>query len=114
MKGVIVSVGEPKSVVLLNNGKFSSVRTPDGAHVGMVVSIRLNNRIRILVAAASAAVLIAIGVTIGALFLRNGHEERQHGQYQSQQDDQRASQNHSDISGYSFQNGKPDGAAGGM
>ncbi|GMO28653.1 MAG: hypothetical protein Ta2F_03960 [Termitinemataceae bacterium] len=42
MKGVIVQVGEPKSIVLFNNGKIGAVPTPAVCHVGMVIDVSYN------------------------------------------------------------------------
>ena len=51
MKGVIVQVGEPKSIVLFNNGKIGAISTPADCHVGMVVTVRYNNRLKIVILA---------------------------------------------------------------
>ncbi|MDR2898170.1 MAG: hypothetical protein LBU99_05075 [Spirochaetaceae bacterium] len=90
MKGVIVQVGEPKSIVLFNNGKLTSIPTPADCHVGMVVSVKLNNKPKILLITLAAILLLGIGIYIGATFLnrrrspqpwmweyRNRHEHMQ-------------------------------------
>jgi len=65
MKGVIVQVGEPKSIVLLNNGKIQAIQTPPACHVGMVVTVKYSNLLKIIVIALAAVLLIALGVFIG-------------------------------------------------
>jgi len=69
MKGVIVQVGEPKSIVLFNNGKIRAIPTPLNCHVGMVVTVKYNNAPKILIITFSALLLIALGVFIGSQFL---------------------------------------------
>jgi hypothetical protein len=71
MKGVIVQVGEPKSIVLFNSGKISAIPTPADCHVGMVVTVTYNNKPKILAVALAAVLLVAAGVCIG-LFLVKG------------------------------------------
>jgi len=66
MKGVIVQVGEPKSIVLFNNGKIQAIPTPPDCHVGMVVTVKYSNVLKILIIALAAVLLIALGVFIGA------------------------------------------------
>ena len=107
MKGVIVQVGNPKSIVLFNNGKISAIPTPAEAHVGMVVTVRLNGRVKIIAVAAAAVLVLALGIGIG-LFVAKGGKERKHGQYadgQRVEQTQKESDKH-DTSGYSFQKGK--------
>jgi hypothetical protein len=65
MKGVIVQTGEPKSIVLFNNGKISAIPTPADCHVGMVVTVKFNNKLKILIITLAAVLLVAIGVFIG-------------------------------------------------
>jgi hypothetical protein len=65
MKGVIVQVGEPKSIVLFNNGKIGAISTPVNCHIGMVVSVRYNNKLIIVILALAAVLLVAAGVFIG-------------------------------------------------
>jgi hypothetical protein len=65
MKGVIVHVGEPKSIVLLNNGKIHAIPTPPACHVGMVVTVKYSNLLKIIIIALAAVLLIALGVFIG-------------------------------------------------
>ena len=68
MKGVIVKAGEPKSIVLLNNGKIAAIPTPVNCHEGMVVSVKYNILLKIIIIALAAVLLIALGVFIGARF----------------------------------------------
>jgi uncharacterized protein YneF (UPF0154 family) len=70
MKGVIVQVGEPKSIVLFNNGKIQAIPTPPNCHVGMVITVKYSNLLRILLIVFAAVLLIALGIFIGAK-LRN-------------------------------------------
>jgi len=64
MKGVIVKVGKPKSIILYNNGKLGSIPTSDGYHAGMVVTVNFNKRLKIL-AVGFAALLAGIGIFSG-------------------------------------------------
>jgi len=48
MKGVILQVGKPKSIVLYNNGKLGAIPTPADCHVGMVITVKFNNNLKIL------------------------------------------------------------------
>ena len=68
MKGVIVQVGEPKSIVLSNNGKITAIPTPAGAHLGMVVTVNLNSRAKILAVSLSVILILLIGIGIGILW----------------------------------------------
>jgi hypothetical protein len=68
MKGVIVQVKEPKSIVLLNNGKVTAIPTPAGCHVGMVVTVKYSGLLKITIISIAAALLIALGIFIGANF----------------------------------------------
>ena len=68
MKGVIVQIGEPKSIVLFNNGKIGAIPTPANCHVGMVVTVKYNNLLKIMIIACAAALLLALGVFIGATY----------------------------------------------
>jgi uncharacterized protein (TIGR00156 family) len=61
MKGVIVQVGKPKSIVLYNNGKLGAIPTPADCHVGMVITVKLNNNLKII--AIGLAVLL-LGITV--------------------------------------------------
>ena len=69
MKGVIVQVGEPKSIVLLNNGKIASIPTPANSKVGMVVTVKYSGLLKIMIAGFAAVLLIVLGIFIGANFL---------------------------------------------
>jgi len=66
VKGVIVQVGEPKSIVLFNNGKIQAIPTPPDCHVGMVVTVKYNNVLKIMLITLAAVLLIALGVFIGS------------------------------------------------
>jgi hypothetical protein len=65
MKGIIVQVGEPKSIVLFNNGKIGAISTPADCRVGMVVTVKYNNKLKITILALAAVLLVATGVFIG-------------------------------------------------
>ena len=69
MKGVIVKAGEPKSIVLLNNGKIAAIPSPVNCHEGMVVTVKYSNLLKIMIFAFAAVLLVALGVFIGARFL---------------------------------------------
>jgi hypothetical protein len=71
MKGVIVQVGEPKSIVLFNNGKIAAIPTPANCHVGMVVTVKFNNKLKILAVALAAVLLVGTGVCIGVSLVKN-------------------------------------------
>ena len=71
MKGVIVQVGHPKSIVLFNNGKIGAIPTPDNCQVGMVVTVKYSNLLKIIIISLAALLLLALGIFIGASFLRN-------------------------------------------
>jgi hypothetical protein len=75
MKGVIVQVGEPKSIVLFNNGKISAIPTPADCHVGMVVTIKYNNKLKILAIALVVVLLVGAGVFIGASLVKGNATE---------------------------------------
>ncbi|MCL2006932.1 MAG: hypothetical protein FWG77_02485 [Treponema sp.] len=66
MKGVIVQVGHPKSIVLFNNGKIGAIPTPENGHVGMIVTVKFNNLLKILIISTIAVLLLALGIYIGA------------------------------------------------
>ena len=68
MKGVIVKAGEPKSIVLLNNGKIAAIPTPVNCHEGMVVTIKYSILLKIIIITLAAVFLIALGIFIGARF----------------------------------------------
>jgi len=65
MKGVIVQVGEPKSIALFNNGRIRAIPTPPNCHVGMVVTVKYNNVLKIMLITLAAVFLLALGVFIG-------------------------------------------------
>ena len=61
MKGVIVQVGKPKSIVLYNNGKLGAIPTPADCHVGMVITVKFNYNLKII-AIGLAVLLLGIAV----------------------------------------------------
>jgi uncharacterized membrane protein len=71
MKGVIVQVGEPKSIVLFNNGKIAAIPTPADCHVGMVVTVKFNNKLKILAITLAAVLLVVAGIFIGISFVKD-------------------------------------------
>jgi len=80
MKGVIVKAGEPKSIVLLNNGRIAAIPTPVNCHEGMVVTVKYSGLLKIIIIALAAVLLIALGIFIGARFWGAGtpqNESRQ-------------------------------------
>ena len=72
MKGVIVRAGEPKSIVLLNNGKIAAIPTPADCHVGMVVTVKYSGLLKILIISLASVLLIGLGLFIGANFFGRG------------------------------------------
>ena len=70
MKGVIVQVGHPKSIVLYNNGKIGAIPTPDNCQVGMVITVKFSSLLKIIIISLAAILLIALGIFIGVNFLR--------------------------------------------
>lgn len=71
MKGVVVQVGEPKSIVLLNSGKIMAIPTPKSCRVGMIVTIRTNGRLKILVAVIVSMLMLCAGISIGICLAKN-------------------------------------------
>ena len=69
MKGVIVQVGEPKSIVLLNNGRITAIPTPADCHAGMIVTVKFNSLLKIIIVSLAAVLLIVLGIFIGSHFL---------------------------------------------
>jgi hypothetical protein len=69
MKGVIVQVGEPKSIVLFNNGKIGAINTPADCRVGMVVTVKFNNKLKIIILSLAAVLLVSVGIFIGSALL---------------------------------------------
>jgi len=80
MKGVIVKAGEPKSIVLLNNGKIAAIPTPVNCHEGMVVTVKYSSLLKIIIIALAAVLLIALGIFIGARFWGAGTPQDDHWQ----------------------------------
>jgi chaperone required for assembly of F1-ATPase len=77
VKGVIVQVGDPKSIVLFNNGKIGAIPTPADCHVGMVVTVKYNNKFKIAILAFTAVLLAAAGVFIGLSVAKNKLDDQQ-------------------------------------
>jgi hypothetical protein len=71
MKGVIVQTGKPKSIVLLNNGKIAAIPTPADCRIGMVVTVKLNNKPQIIGITLAAILLTAAGIFIGVSITKN-------------------------------------------
>jgi hypothetical protein len=65
MKGVIVQAGEPKCIVLFNNGKIAAIPAPAGCRAGMVVTVNYNHKLKLLIITLAAVLLVGIGVCIG-------------------------------------------------
>ena len=80
MKGVIVQVGHPKSIVLFNNGKIQAIPTPGNCHVGMVVTVKFNNLLKIVIITLVAVILIALGIFIGSIYF-TGTIDAHHNEY---------------------------------
>jgi hypothetical protein len=78
MKGVIVQTGHPKSIVLFNNGKIRAIPTPANCHVGMVVTVKINNLLKIIFITLAALLLIALGIFIGARYFGGAIETSHH------------------------------------
>ena len=74
MKGVIVQVGNPKSIVLFNNGRIKAINTPPNCHVGMIVTVKYSNLLKILFITLIALILISLGIFIGARYLNSPHD----------------------------------------
>ena len=68
MKGVVVQIGQPKSIVLLNNGRIMAIATPQACHVGMVVTVKSSGLLKTIIVIAAAVFLLSLGVIIGARF----------------------------------------------
>jgi hypothetical protein len=79
MKGVIVQVGEPKSIILYNNGKIGAIPTPADCHVGMVITVKLNNKLKILTITLAAVLLVGAGVFIGVSLMKDKADALPHG-----------------------------------
>jgi hypothetical protein len=77
MKGVIVQVGEPKSIILFNNGKIAAIPTPADGYVGMVVTVQFNNKLKILLITLAAVLLMGLGVCIGISVVKGKAESPQ-------------------------------------
>jgi hypothetical protein len=74
MKGVIVQTGDPKSIVLLNNGKLKSIPTPENCHVGMVVTVEYSDLPKTIIIICAVLLLFIIGILIGAHFFGGSTE----------------------------------------
>ena len=75
MKGVIVQVGHPRSIVLFNNGRIKAIPTPDNCHVGMVVTVKFNNLLKILIISLIALILLVLGIYIGANYFNRNRDQ---------------------------------------
>jgi hypothetical protein len=75
MKGVVVQVGEPKSIVLFNNGKIGAIPTPADCHVGMVVTVKYNSKLKILAITFAAVLLLGAGIFIGVSFVKSNTDK---------------------------------------
>ena len=75
MKGVIVKAGQPKSIVLLNNGKITAIPTPVNCHEGMVVTVKYSSLLKIILITGAAVLLLALGIFIGARLWGGGTAE---------------------------------------
>lgn len=119
MKGVIVQIGQPKSIVLFNNGKISAIPSPMDAHVGMVVTLKLNNRVKIIALTLAGIMLLALGITIGFLIERNvrlqNRQSHKEGQKIEREIKDEKAQNGGgrDTSNYGYLKGKEENAANG-
>jgi uncharacterized protein YdeI (BOF family) len=65
MQGVVVELGNPKSIVLFNNGRIRSLPTPPDCHVGMVISLKYNYRLAVTLAVLAAILLCGAGIFLG-------------------------------------------------
>ena len=77
MKGVIVKAGEPKSIVLLNNGKIMAIPTPVNCHEGMVVTVKFSGLLKIIIFSSAAVFLVALGIFIGSILWGGSSEASQ-------------------------------------
>ena len=68
MKGVIVQVGHPKSIVLFNDGKIRAILTPENCQVGMVITVKFNSLLKIIIISLATILLLALGIFIGTTF----------------------------------------------
>jgi hypothetical protein len=76
VKGVIMKVGEQKSVVLFTNGKFGSIPTPKNAQAGMVIHISYNRKRIAFFAVIAALVLAALLAGVCSFFFNTvGYRE---------------------------------------
>jgi hypothetical protein len=63
MKGVVVSVDSPHSVVLFNNGRIGAIPTPPGCTVGMIVMVNVNRK-RFVVSVMTLIMLVGLGYLV--------------------------------------------------
>jgi hypothetical protein len=66
MKGIVFQVGEPKSIVMFNNGTFDVIDTPPGCREGMVVTVKHTTRLLITIAIIACVFLLG-GLIWGGL-----------------------------------------------
>ncbi|MDR1388835.1 MAG: hypothetical protein LBJ31_02535, partial [Treponema sp.] len=60
MKGVIMQKGDKKSIVLFNNGEFSSIPTPPHCEVGTVITVSYNRKKIILFVSLACTLLLCL------------------------------------------------------
>jgi hypothetical protein len=70
MKGVIVQIGDPKSIVLFNNGKIGAIPSPADCRIGMIVTVKLNNKLKILAITLAAVLLAGLGAFTGVSVMK--------------------------------------------
>lgn len=109
MKGVIVQVGKPKSIVLCNNGKITVIPTVEGAEVGQVVTVKLNNKPKIIAVIVAVVLLVALGVVLGIFLAGKNKSFQQHGQFSQKNHETQIEREHienQNYENYSFMKGK--------
>jgi hypothetical protein len=52
-------------IVFFNNGKIGTISTPADCHVGMIVTVKFNNKLKIALLVLAAVLLVGIGIFIG-------------------------------------------------
>ena len=72
MKAVIVQVGEPKSIALLNNGRVIAVPTPEDARVGMELDVSVRRSVAWIALGAAVALILCAGIALGVIFFHRG------------------------------------------
>lgn len=87
MKGVVVQVGEPKSIVLLNNGKIVAVPTPAEAHVGMEITVRISRKIKILTVVFAVFLVVCAAVASG-IIINSASGSRDNGNVRTEENEE--------------------------